>query len=78
MLSRFPEAVREAAERYEPSMITRALTEIAKSYNKFYYENRILDGGDGVRQARVDLTRAVEQTLKTALYLIGMQAPERM
>ncbi|MCL1854477.1 MAG: arginine--tRNA ligase, partial [Clostridia bacterium] len=38
LLSRFPEAVKEAADRYEPSIITRALTEIAKNYNKFYYE----------------------------------------
>jgi arginyl-tRNA synthetase len=78
LISRFPEAVREAAGRYEPSIVTRALTEIAKSYNKFYYENRILDAEPGVRQARLQLTRAAQQTLQTALYLIGMDAPERM
>ncbi len=78
LLSRFPQAVREAAARYEPSMVTRALTEIAKSYNKFYYENRILDAENGVREARLGLTLAVKQTLQTALFLIGMDAPERM
>ncbi len=78
LLSRFPEAVREAADRYEPSIVTRALTEIAKSYNKFYYENRILDAEPGVRAARLQLTEATRQTLKTALFLIGMEAPPRM
>lgn len=78
LISRFPEAVREAASRYEPSILTRALTEIAKSYNKFYYENRILDAEPGVRKARLELTLATRQTLKTALFLIGMEAPERM
>jgi len=29
--------VKEAADKYEPSMITRAVTEIAQGYNKFYY-----------------------------------------
>ena len=77
-LSRFPETVREAANRYEPSIITRAVTELCKAYNKFYYENRILDENDGVREARVRLTRAVKNTIKTGLYLIGMEAPERM
>ncbi len=77
-LSRFPEAVREAAGRYEPSVITRALTDIAKAYNKFYYENRILDADLPVARARVMLTEATEQVLRTALYLIGMEAPERM
>ncbi|MEG2702924.1 MAG: DALR anticodon-binding domain-containing protein, partial [Clostridia bacterium] len=77
-LSRFPAAVREAAERYEPSIMTRTVTELCKAYNKFYYENRILDAESGVREARVRLTTAVRQTIKTGLYLIGMEAPERM
>lgn len=77
-LSRFPETVREAAMRYEPSIITRAVTELCKAYNKFYYENRILDEAAGIREARVRLTRAVKNTIKTGLYLIGMEAPERM
>ena len=78
LIYRFPEAVREAAARYEPFLITRALTDIAKSYNKFYYENRILEAEPGVRAARLMLTQATRQVLKTALYLIGMEAPERM
>ncbi len=77
-LSRFPETVREAAQRYEPSIVTRAVTELCKAYNKFYYENRILDDDAGVRQARLLLTRAVKDTVKTGLFLIGMEAPERM
>ncbi len=77
-LSRFPDIVRESANRYEPSIITRAVTELCKAYNKFYFENRILDGEASVRSARVGLTKAVMQTIKTGLTLIGMQAPERM
>ncbi len=77
-LSRFPETVREAASRYEPSIITRAVTELCKAYNKFYYENRIIVDEAGVREARVRLTKAVKNTIKTGLYLIGMEAPERM
>ncbi len=77
-LSRFPEAIREAALRYEPSLVTRAMTELAKAYNKFYYENRILDAEPAAACARVMLTRAVKNTLKAAMYLIGMEAPERM
>ncbi len=77
-LSRFPETVREAASRYEPSIITRAVTELCKAYNKFYYENRIIVDEAPVREARIRLTRAVKNTIKTGLYLIGMEAPERM
>ena len=31
-----------------------------------------------VREARIRLTKAVKYTIKTGLYLIGMEAPERM
>ena len=78
LLSRFPETVRDAAARYEPSIVTRAVTELCKAYNKFYYENRILEEDAGVREARVRLTRAVRDTIRTGLWLIGMEAPERM
>ena len=77
-LSRFPDTVKEAALRYEPSILTRAVTDLCQAYNKFYYEHRILDDGDGVAAARVKLTEAVKNVVKQGLYLIGMEAPERM
>ena len=77
-LSRFPEAVKEAALRYEPSILTRAITDLCQAYNKFYYEHRILDDGDALAAARVKLTEAVRNVVKQGLYLIGMEAPERM
>ena len=78
LLSRFPDVVKEAADKYEPSMITRAVTDIAQGYNKFYYEHRVLDAEPGVAAARVALTKAVKDVIKTGLWLIGIEAPERM
>ncbi|MBQ8202580.1 MAG: arginine--tRNA ligase [Clostridia bacterium] len=78
LISRFPDVVKEAADKYEPSMVTRAVTEIAQGYNKFYYEHRVLDENPGVAAARVALTKAVKDVIKTGLWLIGIEAPERM
>ena len=78
LLSRFPDVVKEAADKYEPSMITRAVTDIAQGYNKFYYEHRVLDAEPGVAAARVALTKAVKDVIRTGLWLIGIEAPERM
>ena len=78
LLSRFPEAVAEACLRNEPSMVTRATTEIAKAYNKYYYEHRILDEDESAAAARLLLTDAARNVIKTGLYLIGLSAPERM
>ncbi len=78
LLGRFPDVIREAADKYEPSMITRAVTDIAKAYNKFYYEHRILSDDAAASAARVALSEAVRNVIKTGLWLIGIEAPERM
>ena len=78
LISRFPDVIREAAAKYEPSMITRAVTDIAQAYNKYYYEHRILDGEPAQAAARVALTDAAKTVIRTGLYLIGIEAPERM
>jgi arginyl-tRNA synthetase len=78
LLSRFPDAVADAAQKNEPFLVTRATTDIAKAYNKFYYERRILDEDKGITAARICLTDAVRAVIKTGLYLTGIDAPERM
>ena len=78
LLSRFPESVRDACDKNEPYLITRAVTELAKAYNQFYYVHRVLDDDAAKRTAMVSLTSAVRSVIRTGLYLIGMEAPERM
>ena len=52
--------------------------DLAQAYNKFYFERRILDDDPGARAARLLLTAATRDVVKTALYLIGIESPERM
>ena len=78
LISRFPDVIQEAADKYEPSMVTRAVTDIAQAFNKYYYEHRILDGEPAQAAARLALTDAVRNIIKTGLWLIGVEAPERM
>ena len=78
LLSRFPLLVREAAVKYEPFVITRGITDICQAYNRFYRERRILDDDLHAASARVKLTQAVKDVVKRGLWLIGMEAPERM
>lgn len=79
LISRFPEVVRKAMEQNEPSLITRHTTSLAQAYNKYYFEHRIMEENDPAGSAaRVRLTDAVRDVIKTGLYLIGVEAPERM
>ncbi len=78
LIAAFPEAVQRACAENEPFVVTRAVTEIAQAYNKFYFEQRILDAPPSTRAARLALTDAARQTIANGLYLIGIAAPERM
>lgn len=77
-LERFPEVVKEACLRNEPSMVTRFCVELASNYNRFYYENHILVEDAAQSAARVNLTAAAASCIRTALSLIGVEAPEKM
>lgn len=77
-LGLFKEAVEQAAERYEPFVINRYVTDLAKAYNKFYNTHPILTAEEGVKGARLALTKAVCSVLSTGLGLLGIQTPESM
>ena len=71
--------MREACQRNEPSLLTRFTVELASNFNRYYYENRILDRGrGGLRCRALNLTAATASCLRTALGLIGVEAPEKM
>lgn len=78
LLGAFKDAVKEAVERYEPFVVIRHVTEIAKAFNKFYNTHPILNADDDVRNARLQLTKAVGTVIKTGLGLVGIDTPENM
>lgn len=78
-LSAFKQTICSAAEKYEPSLITRYAIDLAKLYNKFYIECKILTAEDPERvKFRLALTKAVRIVLENALSLLGISTPERM
>ncbi len=78
LLERFPEVVFDAAEKYEPSLLTRHIIDIAKAFNKFYLENRVLNAPEDERRSRVALVFAVKTVIEEGLRLLGIPAPEEM
>lgn len=77
-LAVFPDAVVQAAEKYEPSIISRCLLDTAKLFNKFYLECKIMQAEGDVRTFRLALTKAALTTLKSGLALLGIGVPEKM
>ena len=77
-LALFPETVVQAAEKYEPSLISRFLLDAAKLFNKFYLECKIMQAEGDVRAFRLALAEATLTTLKNGLGLLGIGVPEKM
>ena len=77
-LVRYPEVVKQAAEKFEPFMISRYVIAVAQAFNKFYNENRVNVEDKNVRDARMSLVYLTGKIVKDALLLLGIECPERM
>ena len=77
-LNSFDDTVRTAAERYEPSILSRYLIDLAQEFNKFYIGHRIISDDHIAMNARLAITKAVKNTLKSGMELILLKSPEKM
>ncbi|MBI2644404.1 MAG: arginine--tRNA ligase [Candidatus Wildermuthbacteria bacterium] len=76
---KFPEVVREAAEKFSPSIICSYIFDVAQKYNLFYHTSPVLQAETKEQKAfRLLLTGAVAQLIKNSLSLLGIQTLERM
>lgn len=75
-LTRFSEIIVIAAKSYSPNLLASYLFDLAKKYNNFYNQHRIIGGEN--EAFRLKLTSGVEQVLKNGLTLLGIETPERM
>ncbi|MDR3296518.1 MAG: arginine--tRNA ligase, partial [Clostridiales Family XIII bacterium] len=65
-------------EKYEPSILTRHVVNVAQAFNKFYHDEHILTDNERERQAKLALVFAARQVIGNGLRLLGIVAPERM
>ncbi|MBQ8823279.1 MAG: arginine--tRNA ligase [Lachnospiraceae bacterium] len=74
----YENAVNNAAEKYEPSVVARYLIALAMAFNRFYHECPILKASEKERQARVLLVKQVQKVLADGCGLLGLECPEEM
>jgi len=78
LIYRFPDVVCEAADKYEPSIITRHIVDVAQAFNRFYHDEHILVDREEEKLAKLALAFAAKSVLNNGLSLLGMKAPEKM
>jgi len=79
LLNDFPSLVKEAASELSPALIANYLYDLAREFNQFYHDFSILgEENKKVRDFRLRLSALTGTVLEKGLWLLGIEAPERM
>lgn len=79
LLDSFQSSILLAIDKYEPSVVTRHVIEIAKAFNKFYNSHNILNNEDeDVKIGRLKLVEATCQVISNGLNILGIGTVEKM
>lgn len=75
----FPAVVAQAAGMHSPAVIANYAFELASEYNRFYHDLTILkEENPASRSMRLSLSKFAAQVIANSLWLLGIEAPERM
>lgn len=78
-LELYPEVIQQAASNYSPAVIANYTYDLVKEFNSFYQNVSILgEENQDKKVFRVQLSKKVADTIKSAFNLLGIQVPERM
>lgn len=78
-ISRFPNAVEQAANEYRPLVMAQYAYDLANAFHSFYHAVPVLQSEDeNLRNARLRLVSAARQVIANALGLLDIQAPDVM
>ena len=75
LLEQFPNVIVNAFELADPSQIAKYALQLARVFNKYYAQNKILVD-DSQRTSRLAFCHCVAIVLKESLVLLGIAAPK--
>ncbi len=74
----FNDIIMQAADKNEPSIISRYLIDLAQKFSSFYNDNKIIVDDEKQKNARIYLTYMVGLILKSGAKLLGIETPNKM
>ena len=79
LLERYPAVIQQAAFEHNPSVIVNYCYELAKTFNSFVTEHRVLKAEtDNKKQLRLRICRMTANVIASGMALVGIEVPERM
>lgn len=79
LLAQYPDVIQNAADSHSPALIANYTYDLVKEYNSFYQSVPVL-GSEVMNEKifRIQLSKKVGDTIKSAFGLLGIGVPERM
>ena len=74
----FPEEINVAARTMAPHRIARYVLDLAGLFHSFYNHHRVINDDQALQEARLLLMSVTRITIKNALCVLGVNAPEQM
>jgi arginyl-tRNA synthetase len=78
LLSEFPQIVARAATQYQSYLVARYVLDLSKLFNTRYQKHKVITDDVSLSCARGALVAGVKQVLRNGLYLLGIDAPQKM
>jgi len=79
LASRLPEAVEQAAKANEPAILAKYTFQLAKAFNLFYHNHKILiESDENRRSLLISVADMSRRSLTASLGTLGIEVPEKM
>ncbi|MBX2921325.1 MAG: arginine--tRNA ligase [Chitinophagaceae bacterium] len=79
LLEQYPAMIRQAADEHNPSAIVNYCYDLAKTFNSFVTEHRVLKAEtEDKKQLRLRLCQMTANVIASGMQLVGVTVPERM
>lgn len=75
---RFSEVTKRAAYGFSPHYLVTYLTDLASEFNTFYAKEKIIDAADPHSPYKLLITETFARVMEQGLWLLGIDAPEKM
>jgi arginyl-tRNA synthetase len=73
-----PDIIKEAAEKYSPSVLVAAAFDIVSKFHSFYNKHRVVSDNKGETARRIVILKGLKKTMETCFEIIGITARTRM
>ncbi|MFH1223072.1 MAG: arginine--tRNA ligase [Pseudomonadota bacterium] len=79
MIYSMDDKIEEARVEHEPFILARYVLDLSKVFNKYYYQEKIIDVEDeNKRNAKLHIVNKAKETIKACLGIMGVRSPDRM